>query len=540
MPAQRHTISAQPQGAIDAEAAGHAADADRIATTFARELCTALGLPEAPPISVTRSPNGLVSMSIDGQSIALPAPSPVEGHSLSEQACGAIQAARSLFATRSAVDAIWRSWFNLTDRAPTPFHRLIRECCNRGRSIEGLRPHVDPASISGFDERGPEALFERAFESIEKLCVRLHVSPQIHGAWFDADGRPRIMPLAHAATMPALFDMMRDGLFYEFGAPIPIVEVLPDPRLPSRAFRIAINDLPGFACEMLPERDGLVGADAKTLQLLGLTARSAVNPANGKACGVVSLDDTSRATCTKEGLTVWCPEEVIVLHLAAELTRNLGSLICGEVFDFLGSQLEKMSPSLIGEALRRVDRVTLLRVVRLLLDEQVSIRDFRGILGAILSVEGTTAVDHSRFIVFHAGQSLLLPSPIARTPADLPPEQLAEAVRTCMKLWLSHKYTRGQSTLNVYILDPKIELVLSAPGPIARSDERRITENVHRAIGEHMPGTTPFALLTSIDCRRRLRSLLELALPTIPVLSYSELSPDLNISALGRVSFNDE
>jgi type III secretion protein V len=43
-------------------------------------------------------------------------------------------------------------------------------------------------------------------------------------------------------------------------------------------------------------------------------------------------------------------------------------------------------------------------------------------------------------------------------------------------------------------------------------------------------------ILTSIDVRRTLRDLIAIEFPKMAVLSYQELSPDLRIQSIGKIS----
>jgi len=45
-------------------------------------------------------------------------------------------------------------------------------------------------------------------------------------------------------------------------------------------------------------------------------------------------------------------------------------------------------------------------------------------------------------------------------------------------------------------------------------------------------------LLTGMEIRRTVRKLIETSFPNLAVLSYQELSPDLNIQPIARISWN--
>jgi len=62
-----------------------------------------------------------------------------------------------------------------------------------------------------------------------------------------------------------------------------------------------------------------------------------------------------------------------------------------------------------------------------------------------------------------------------------------------------------------------------------------LLESIKRTLGHRAAMTPRAVLLTSMDIRRYLRKLIEQDLYEIPVLSYQELTPDINIQPLAKV-----
>lgn len=102
----------------------------------------------------------------------------------------------------------------------------------------------------------------------------------------------------------------------------------------------------------------------------------------------------------------------------------------------------------------------------------------------------------------------------------------------------------GQNLLPAYLLAPNVEDVLrgairqtSAGSYLALepATSKRLVENIKKTVGDLSAGVQKPVLLTSMDIRRYLRKMIEQDLYELPVLSYQELTQDINIQPLARV-----
>ncbi|MEO1173195.1 MAG: FHIPEP family type III secretion protein [Myxococcota bacterium] len=163
--------------------------------------------------------------------------------------------------------------------------------------------------------------------------------------------------------------------------------------------------------------------------------------------------------------------------------------------------------------------VQLTDILRRLVEEEISIRDLRSILQALAEwgqVENDTVM-------------------------------LTEYVRNALKRYISHKYTRGGNTLVVYLLDPQIEETVRSSIQHTQSGsylalEPEITQEILTAVRNEVGNLPPTAqnpvILTTMEIRRYFRKLVELEFPHLAVLSYQELSPDMNIQPIARISLD--
>ncbi|MFZ9887228.1 MAG: FHIPEP family type III secretion protein, partial [Myxococcota bacterium] len=329
-----------------------------------------------------------------------------------------------------------------------------------------------------------------------------------------------LVPLVDDATgsnfLNELIPMMRDGLFYELGVRFPGLRVRGnDGDMPPGSYIIMINEIP-LIMGTIDKQKCLVNDTPDRLRLLGIHAEPAQNPANGNQCGWITVDQ--RQLAEESGLTTWDAPGYMVLHLSAVLRKNASEFVGIQEVQNMLEQLEQAFPALVKEVVpKAVSPFQLTDIMRRLVEEEISIRDLRNILQALAEwgpVENDTVM-------------------------------LTEYVRAALKRYISHKYTRGQSTLIVYLLDPQIEETVRSSVQHTSSGsylalEPEITQEILSAVRNEVGNLPPSAqqpvVLTTMEIRRYFRKLVELEFPHLAVLSYQELSPEMNIQPIARIS----
>jgi type III secretion protein V len=310
--------------------------------------------------------------------------------------------------------------------------------------------------------------------------------------------------------------MMRDGLFYELGVRFPGIRVRGNETdMPPGSYLIMINEIP-LVMGTVSLNKVLVNDTVERLRLLNIEGEPATNPANGNECAWI--DSEYQEVAEQAGLTTWDAAGYIVLHLSSVLRKN-GAEFVGiqEVMNML-EQLEQAFPALVKETVPKVvSPFQLTDILRRLIEEEISIRDLRSILQSLAE---WGQVEHDTVM-------------------------LTEYVRAALKRYISHKYTRGQNTLIVYLLDPQIEETVRSSIQHTSSGsylalEPEITQEILSAVRTEVGSLPPTAqnpvILTTMEIRRYFRKLVELEFPHLAVLSYQELSPDMNIQPIARIS----
>lgn len=313
-----------------------------------------------------------------------------------------------------------------------------------------------------------------------------------------------------------LIPFMRDGLFVELGVRFPGVRARGNPGLPPGAYQIQINEVPVVTGQATLGHI-LVNDTVDRLKLMNIEGFEAVNPATRQPAAWVP--EQHKEMLEAAGLTTWDVPGYMILHVAAVLRRQAREFLGVQEVQTMLDQLEKAFPAIVKEVIPKVITVLKLTdVLGRLVEEEISIRDLRGILQAIAE-QGQTEADSV---------------------------MLTEHVRAAQKRYVSHKYARGTNTLIVYLLDPQIEDAI-------RSSIKRTSAGTHLALEPdiaqeivqavknecgHLPPTAQRpVILTSMDIRRYVRKLLEYEFnPPFSVVSYQELSPELNIQPVARIS----
>jgi type III secretory pathway component EscV len=350
----------------------------------------------------------------------------------------------------------------------------------------------------------------------------------------DFDARPSA---ADDSPISEMFSLMQEGLFYELGVTLPDVQFATDRNLQSHSFKFRLNGVECAPVSGLGPDEFLVNDTADRLSLLRIQARDAENPANGSQCAIVR-GQTQEDICKQAGLTTWGPRGFLVLHLSAEIRRAGARFQTEEVAQYNLDSLAEAFPDLVRFALERYSLPKIALLLRELLEEEISIRDLRSILESLLSINGTTDVDLNRLIVFLAYPDGLCPA-AAREVSELTTSQLAHFVRSSLKRHISHKYTRGGNTLVVYLVDPAIERRIAAipERPLTEAEREKLRAAIGDEVGNLPPTAATPVLLTNFHVRRLLRKSIERDFPRLAVVSYQELSPDLNIQPIARISW---
>jgi len=199
------------------------------------------------------------------------------------------------------------------------------------------------------------------------------------------------------------------------------------------------------------------------------------------------------------------------------LARRYGHELFGlEETQALLDALERTHPALVREVVPKlISPVLLTDVLRRLVEEGISLRNLRDILGALAEW----------------------------APQERDPVALTEHVRVALRRAITYKHAGDSGVLAAYLLDPMIEDAIrdavqkTATGSYLALEpqiSRDIISAVSRALGPE--GSNGAVLLTGVEIRRYVRRLVELEHPGLAVLSFQELAPEAQIRPIARIS----
>jgi len=324
-----------------------------------------------------------------------------------------------------------------------------------------------------------------------------------------ADGGRQTTELVHG---------LRELLFDETGVILPGVQLRLARRggdaLGPRAYRILLAEIPMAGGEVpdavaLASRQQLVAAGiavAEELRLPGVAPPSCRIPSG------------SEAALRPLGIEVVDPPTQMVLHLGQVLRTHGHELVGMQETQQLLDLLEKTHPTLVHEVVPKIVPLqTLAEVLRRLLEEGLPVRQLREILEA-LAEWGTVERD---------------------------PVVLVEHVRAALRRYISHRYAPGGATLHALLLDPLIEQTVrdsihKAEHGSYLAIEPELSRDIVLAVRARLEALggdePPPVVLTTMEVRRYVRRLLEVDLPDLAVLSYSELLPQVQVQPVARVS----
>lgn len=321
--------------------------------------------------------------------------------------------------------------------------------------------------------------------------------------------------------LDARISNMRAHVARQFGLILPEMRLTDDPTLGDGQYRILIHGVEQARDTIHPDKVLALLQDEATTVPVGISVRE---PVYGAPARWIPRSGQEDAALT--GATVVTPTEVLATHLLEVLKANFSRLLTLKGLRRLLDEQANLSDPKRAAANKRLldelipDKVPidlLLAVLRLLLDEHVSIRNLPLILEAIAEIR----LPHPtpELVCDHVRQRLgfQLVAALRRADGTIPLIQLAPG-------W--------DDTFSTYQIDgPNGQADIALPpGEFARLASA-LAEQLAK-LGE--TGVTP-ALVTSTRRRRFLRTVMAAKGLHAPVLSFDEIGLEARPALLGTV-----
>lgn len=230
------------------------------------------------------------------------------------------------------------------------------------------------------------------------------------------------------------------------------------------------------------------------------------------------IDEVTKDRAELAGYTVVDPPSVVATHLTELIKKHAHELLGRQETKALVDNLRENYSALVDELIPSLLSIgDVQKVLAKLLREKISIRDMVTIFETLADY-GTYTKD---------------------------PDVLTEYVRQSLSRQITQQFSQKGETLRVITVGPGLEKKIAesvqqsdqgsylALDPVStQSVYQKLSEQVNRLI---QSGQQP-VVLTSPTIRMYLRQVIERTMQDIPVLSYSELEPNVEIQSIGVVN----
>ena len=330
------------------------------------------------------------------------------------------------------------------------------------------------------------------------------------------------MVLDPATGLDARIENMRRHVAQGFGIILPEIRLTDNPSFPARMYSVRIQGVEQDRAELNPNQVlALVGEDRSGLP----AGQDVAEPVYGAPARWINED--AREEASLAGATVVSPPEVLATHLLEIIKRNFGRLLTLKSLRRQLDELTELSNPVRAEANKALldelipDKVPidlLLTVLRLLLEEQVSIRNLPAILEAIAEAR----------------------------PVSNSAEAICEHVRQRLGFQLVATYRRQDGTLPLLQLSPDWEetfarhQIESGPGTgdVALPPEafNKLAENAAGELARIAAEGSSATIVTTSQRRRFLRTVLSAKGVGAPVMAFEEIGTEAKPALVGTIA----
>jgi len=307
---------------------------------------------------------------------------------------------------------------------------------------------------------------------------------------------------------------VRRALYFDLGVPFPGISLRLNERFNGGGYSILLHEVPCGEGRMRPGH--LLARDsAENLSVVGIP--SVPDKPFLPLVETLWVAAEHRGAMEASSIPFMEPTQILSYHIAHVLRRYAEEFIGIQETRFLLSRMEDRFPELVKEAQRIMPLQKMAEVLQRLVSEGVSVRNMRAILTALIDW----------------GQK------------EKDTVLLTEHVRGALKRQICYRHSSGLNIIPAYVVTPELEDTVrgairqTSSGSYLALDPRvtrQIVERVRKEMGAVGRQARKPVLLTSMDIRRYLRRIVESECPDLPVLSYQELTPEITVQPLARVS----
>jgi flagellar biosynthesis protein FlhA len=325
-----------------------------------------------------------------------------------------------------------------------------------------------------------------------------------------------LIPLADAQQGGDLLDriiLIRRQCALELGIVVPVIRIRDNIQLKPNEYVIKIKGNTVARGELLLNHYLAMSPGFDDESITGIETKE---PAFGLPA--LWIDEATKERAEMSGYTVVDPPSVVATHLTEVIKKHAHELLGRQETKALIDNIKEMYSALVDELIPSILSVgDVQKVLVKLLREKISVRDLVTIL--------ETLADYGSY--------------------SKDTDVLTEYVRQALSRQITQQFASSGDSLKVITVGPALEKKIAES--VQQSDQgtylaldpstsqivfHRLNDQVGRMI---QTGQQP-VVLTSPTIRMYFRQLLERTMQDIPVLSYSELEPSVEIQSLGVVN----
>lgn len=325
-----------------------------------------------------------------------------------------------------------------------------------------------------------------------------------------------LIPLADQKQGGDILDrivMIRRQFALELGLVIPTIRIRDNLQLPPNEYVLKFRGSKIASGEVYLDHFLAMNQGADTDEIEGIQV---IEPAFGLPAIWVSMEAKQKAELL--GYIIVDPPSVIATHLTEVIKRHAHQLLRREETKELVDNLKETHPNLVEELVPNLLSIgDIQKVLQNLLREQISVRDLAAIFETLADYAVYTK--EPRVLTEYVRQSLT--RQITEQYAENGVIHVLTAGATLEK-GISDSIQQTEAGVQYLSMDPQIS--------------RKITTELHEQIERVVQAGSQPIFLTSPSIRMYLKQFVDKIMPTVPVLSYTELEPEVEIQSIGVVN----
>lgn len=307
---------------------------------------------------------------------------------------------------------------------------------------------------------------------------------------------------------------VQKNILTDLGVEVPQIYLSYDEALDEDSYKIFVHEIPASTGKIV-KNNVLLLEKENNLPLLGIDHYTKNETSFGEKINGIWIPENKSDTCKEFGLSTFTVGEFLNRHISYVIKKHVSTFIGMQEIKAL---LDKMTDyqDLIRELLRMLPLNKITDVLQRLIAEDISIRNFKAILDALLEWS-------------QREKDTIL---------------ITEYVRVALGRYISYKFTNGKNVLPCILLSHDIEDAIrdsirhTATGSYLALDptiSASIVESCREKLEQYKSMLVKPVILTQLDIRRYTRSIVEKELPFLHVLSFQETENHTEFDSLGVI-----